>query len=217
MTTLTETPVLSEVTEQRMLWVPPRPLTFDEYLDLFGPKDDVELIDGVVQRRMAVQLDHELLFVWLITLLNTYAAEKDLGHVLGSRTPVQINRYRGRMPDILFLRKGRLRTTDQRAIRVAPDLVVELVSPGDRPSHLIALETDYRSIGVSEVIFINQQRQTVRVLRKGEGSAYAEASLGPGESLRLETMQGIALNTDWLLTDARPTIPDALALLNTPG
>jgi hypothetical protein len=63
MAALTETPVLKEMTERRTLWVPPRPLTFDEYLDLFGPKDDVELIDGVVQKRMAVQLDHELLFV----------------------------------------------------------------------------------------------------------------------------------------------------------
>jgi Uma2 family endonuclease len=217
MTALTETPVLTEMTEQRTLWVPPRPLTFDEYLDMFGPKDDVELIDGVVQKRMAVQLDHELLFVWLLTLLNTYAAEKDLGYMLGSRTPVQINRYRGRMPDILFVRKDRLNTTDQKAIRVAPDLVMEIVSPGDRPSHLIALETDYRAIGVSEVVFIDRQRQIVRVLRLGDGDAYEETSLGLGEAVRLETMRGIALNSDWLLTDTRPAVPDALAPLNAAG
>jgi Uma2 family endonuclease len=217
MTALTETPVLTETTEQRTLWVPPRPLTFDEYLDLFGPKDDVELIDGVVQKRMAVQLDHERLFSFLFRLLGDYAEGNAHGLVLGSRTPVQISQFRGRMPDLLFIRQDRLDTLDQRAVREAPELIIEIVSPGDRPSHLIALESDYRGIGVSEIVFIDRQRQLVRVLRKGDGDAYDETSLGLGEAVRLETMRGIALNSDWLLTETRPAVPDALALLNAAG
>jgi len=35
----------------------------------------------------------------------------------------------------------------------APDLVIELISPNDRPSDIVVLEMDYRAIGVTEIVF----------------------------------------------------------------
>ena len=39
----------------------------------------------------------------------------------------------------------------QKAIYGAPDLMLEVISPNDRPSDIMALEIDYRAIGVPEI------------------------------------------------------------------
>jgi hypothetical protein len=54
--TITE---LVEMRNMRTLLVPPRPLTFEEFVDLFSEDDEVELIDGMVVRRMAARTPHE--------------------------------------------------------------------------------------------------------------------------------------------------------------
>src|SRR6185295_1603557 len=99
----------------------------------FGPKDDVELIDGVVVERSMVQLDHEKLVDWLRFVIGLYVRALRLGSLLGSRTAVEINRFRGRLPDLLFVRREREEIVQQKAVYGAPDLILEVISPGDRP------------------------------------------------------------------------------------
>lgn len=132
-----------------------------------------------------------------------------MGIVLGSRTPVKINEHRGRLPDFFFISQSRIGTVQQKAVYGTPDLIIELVSPSDRPSNLIALETDYCGIGVAEIVFLDQHKRRIRVIRKRE-NAYEEEVLTEG-SLRLETLN-IRLETEWLFTEPRP---DELETLQT--
>jgi Uma2 family endonuclease len=164
--------------------------------------DEVELIDGVVVQRMAAQLEHERLQVWLLWLLNGYVHAKGLGMVLGSRTAVQITEYRGRLPDILFVRADRQDIVQEKGIYGAPDLVVEILSPHDRPADIIALEADYRSIGVSEIWLMDQKRKRVRTLRKRE-RGYKEEVLTRGV-LRSEVVRGFWLQVKWLFAKPLP-------------
>jgi len=194
--------IREKVHEETVKWVGPRPLSFTEFLEQFGPKDDVELIDGVVVERNMVQLDHEKLVDWLRFVIGLFVRGRDLGIVLGSRTAVQINQYRGRLPDLLFVRQDRMGIVQQKAIVGAPDLVVEVISPGDRPSDVVALETDYRAIGVAEIVFLDQRRRRVRVLRQGP-DGYSEEERAEG-SLVLETLLGLSLNLEWLFVEPRP-------------
>jgi len=199
---------LVETSDERTVLVPPRPLTFDEFVDLFGEDDDVELIDGVVVRRMAARDPHEDLFGWLYVLLRSYVATRGLGIVRGSRTPVQITEYRGRLPDLLFVRRERADIVQEEGIYGAPDLVVEIISPGDRPTDLIALETDYRNIGVAEIWFIDQRQKRVRVLRKRD-EGYAEEVLNQGV-VQSEVVEGFWLEVAWLFAKPRPLELDTL-------
>lgn len=207
---------LKKVTERRVLWVASRPVTFAEFLDRFGEDDDVELVDGVVVAKMAAQLEHERFFAWLFRLLGDYVEERALGIVLGSRTAVEINEYRGRLPDLLFVRRERLDIVQEKAVFGAPDLVVEFVSPNDRPSDLIARETDYRGIGVAEIVFVNPHRQQVRVLRK-RNATWDEQTLSAGDVLALESVEGFSVNVDWLLAEPRPAVRATLDRLLAPS
>lgn len=208
--TLTATE-LQERKEERTVLIPPRCITFDEFVDMFGEDDDVELIDGVVIRRMAAQGPHESLFGWLYVLLWEYTEAKDLGQIYGSRTAVEVHKYRGRLPDLLFVRRRRRSIVRQKGIYGAPDLVVEIISPHDRPSDAVALESDYCSLGVGEIWFVDQPRQRVRVLRKGR-KGYREEVLTEG-ILKSKAIEGFWLDVEWLFRQPRPKVRDVLKQL----
>jgi Uma2 family endonuclease len=202
---------LQERKEERTVLLPPRCITFDEFVDMFGEDDDVELIDGVVIRRMAAQGPHETLFGWLYVVLWEYTETKDLGQIYGSRTAVEIHKFRGRLPDLLFVRRRRRSIVRRKGVYGAPDLIVEIISPNDRPSDIVALESDYCNLGVGEIWFIDQPHDRVRVLRKGRKS-YIEEELTEG-ILRSKVVEGFWLDVDWLFQTPRPKVRDVLKQL----
>ncbi len=199
---------LRKVRESRIALIPPRPLTFDEFVEMFNEDDDVELIDGMVVKRMAAQLEHEDLFGWLIRLIGAYVEATGQGIVLGSRTAVQIHTYRGRLPDLLFVRWGRRSIVKRKGVYGAPDLVVEILSPTDKLSDIIALEADYRSIGVREIWLVDLPRKRVKVLKKRR-KGYDEEVLAEGV-LVSEVVKGFWLRVEWLFAQKRPKVLDLL-------
>jgi Uma2 family endonuclease len=201
---------LSEVREERRLLLPSslRPLTFEEFVRLFGEDDDIELVDGMVVQRVAARDIHEDLQGWLSFVLRGYAEAKGLGIVRGSRTAVKITEHRGRLPDIVFVRKENAQIVQEDGIFGTPDLVVEIWSPGDRLSDMLAKEADYKSIGVLEIWFVDQQRRQVRVLRKGK-EGYEERVMKRGV-LRSEVVEGFWVKVEWLFKRPLPNVIDAL-------
>lgn len=202
---------LVEMHDERVVLVPPRPLTFDEFVNLFGEDDDVELVDGVVVRKMAARDPHEDLNTWLITLLRAYVRAKGLGIVRGSRTAVQITEHRGRLPDVVFVRQERADIVQEKGIYSAPDLVIDILSPGDKAADVVALEADYRSIGVAEIWFIDQEKKQGQVLRQGD-AGYTEQTYSSGV-LRSEVVAGFWLEVAWLFARPLPLELDTLTQL----
>jgi Uma2 family endonuclease len=183
-------------------------LTFEEFVRLFGEDDDIELVDGMVVQRVAARDIHEDLQGWLSFVLRGYAEAKGLGIIRGSRTAVKITEHRGRLPDIVFVRKENAHIVQEDGIFGTPDLVVEIWSPGDRLSDMLAKEADYKSIGVLEIWFVDQQRRQVRVLRKGK-EGYEEKVKRRGV-LKSEVVEGFWVNVEWLFKRPLPNVIDAL-------
>ncbi len=203
---------LVEDCEEVRRWISQEPITFDEFLDMYmGRDDNVELVDGAVVERKMVQYDHEKLLVWLLCVAGTYASKLGLGEVLGSRTAVKIAGFRGRLPDLIFVRAERLHIIQQKALYEAPDLMLEIRSPGNRKSHMIALEIDYRNIGAQEIVIIDPRDRRVRVIRK-LGDEYAVIELTTG-FLEFETIPGIKLEVNWLFDESRPDAFDTVSAL----
>jgi Uma2 family endonuclease len=201
---------LTEVAEGRVVHLAEHPITFAE-LVARGEECWMELVDGVLTEKAMVQLDHELLQGWLFHILGLYATRCHLGLVVTSRILVEVGEFGGRMPDILFVRQERMDIVQKKAIYGAPDLIIEIVSPNDRPSDIIALETDYRSIAVAEILVIDQPKRRLRILRN-RGDHYDTETLTEG-TLRFETLGGITLQVEWLFQEQRPDELDLLASL----
>jgi Uma2 family endonuclease len=181
-------------TETQEVLLAGRPITFEEFLQLFGEDDLVELVNGRVVSKMAAKTPHEDLQAWLLSVLRVYVSIRDLGIVLGSRTPVKIDGYNGRLPDIVFVRKEGLHIVTEDAIVEAPDLVIEIRSPGDRRSRVIGLIADYMRIGVFEIWLVDPQGKVLRVFgRKAKATRILIS--GAGFSVqRLLKIFGLKLN-----------------------
>jgi Uma2 family endonuclease len=204
---------LTETREERTLFLPLtlRPMTFEEFVRLFGEDDDVELVDGMVVQRVAARDIHEDLQGWLLLIMRGYISAKGLGIVRGSRTAVKITEHRGRLPDIVFVRKENAHIVQEDGIFGTPDLVVEIWSPGDRLSDMLAKEADYKSIGVLEIWFVDQQRRQVRVLRKGK-EGYEERVMKRGV-LKSEVVEGFWVKVEWLFKKPLPNELETLQRL----
>jgi Uma2 family endonuclease len=201
-TTLITPEEIRQQVEGRVVHFAERPIPFPAFLELSADRD-VELVGGVMVEKMSAQLEHEKLFAWLDRVVGTYVSHRRLGILLGSRTAVEISAYGGRLPDLLFVRSDRLAIVREQAVYGPPDLVIEIVSPNDRPSDLIALETEYRGLSVPEIIFRDLPRQRIRVLRWRETGEYEEEGRTNG-ALRLEAVEGIELPVAALLREPRP-------------
>jgi Uma2 family endonuclease len=199
-----------EVVEGRVVYIAERPIPFERFLDMAEGRY-VELVDGVIVEKPMVQLDHERCSAWLYQVLGPYVEERDLGQMLSSRIMVQADAFGGRMPDLLYVRKERMEIVQQKAVYGAPDLVIEIISPNDRPSDLRALEADYDRLGVVELVFIDLRRQSIRLLRKQE--AHYEETVITSGPLTLHSLDGLNLPSEWILQEPRPGVRATLNAL----
>ena len=206
---------IERMVEGRVVRVADRPISFDRFLEI-AEGQWLELVDGViVEKEAVIQLDHELCTQWLYQTAGVYVKKRRLGLMLSSRIMVQIDGFGGRMPDLLFVRQERLAIVQQKAVMGAPDLVLQLVTPHDRASDLRALEADYARIGVPELVFIHLRKQEIHLLRLRDGQYEVEViTSGP---VAFESLNGLILQAEWLLTEPRLDEVDTLAALLAKG
>ena len=107
--------------------------------DLEALPDDghvYELIDGALVRREPVGGRHGALGFRAGRRVGNFVEEHALGEMFGSDTIYSFQRDpdRGLRPDASFIRADRLPEGEQfdKPLEIAPDLVIEVVSPNDR-------------------------------------------------------------------------------------
>jgi Uma2 family endonuclease len=199
-----------EIVEGRVVRIAERAIPFERFLSM-AEGQYLELVDGVIEEKPMVQLDHELCSGWLYAVMRTYAEELGLGRMLSSRIMVKTDDFGGRMPDLLFIRQERIQISEQKYVNGAPDLVIEIISPTDRPGALRALEAGYRRLGVAELVLIDLRQQSIVLLRKRD-SDYEETVVTSGP-VNFETVAGLILQAEWILREPRPAVRATLNAL----
>ena len=208
---VTWTTETEQVVEGRLIHVGNGAITFKQFLEMTDEDDDFELVNGALVPKMSAQYPHERRYAWLFFVLNGFARARKLGTVLGSRTAVKINEFNGRLPDVLFVRAANERIIEDDAIYAAPDLAVEIVSPSNTRAGLVALESDYRSIGIREILFWYPDAHKLVVLRKREDD-YSRETITTG-IFRSEVVDGLALDSALFFQDPLPDEYDLLQSL----
>ena len=210
---LTET---EQVIEGRVVRVAERTIPFERFLDMAAGQW-LELVDGViVEKQPVTQLDHERCSRWIYRVVGMYAEKRGLGEMVGSRIMVRADDFGGRMPDLLFVRRERLSIVQQKAVYGAPDLIIEIVLPGDRPSDLRALEADYARLGVPELVFISLRTSEIRRLRRTSSGSYDETVFTSGP-VTFDSLDGLTLQAEWIVNEPRPDEFDTLSALLAAG
>jgi Uma2 family endonuclease len=124
-----------------------------------------ELVDGVlVEKAMGVQESY--LAVVLAGLLADYAGRHNLGFVLGADGMARLAPGLVRIPDVSFIAWRHF--PDRRVPRapilgLAPDLAVEVLSPGNTAQEMDRKLRDYFASGVQRVWYVAPVSRTVEI------------------------------------------------------
>jgi len=156
--------------------------------------DRHELIDGELVVTPVPLIKHQVVSMNIISALDRFVRDGDLGRVLHAPTGVQLTPDNLLIPDIVFVAQNRLHIIGPKTIDAAPDLVVEILSPGTRRRDLDTKRALYARFGVQEYWIVDLDARTLTVLALAgakfdpvpgeEGGAIASRVL-PGLTLAL--------------------------------
>ncbi len=165
-------------------YVPKMPplMTADDLLRVTIPNKQVELVRGVLVVREPPGFEHGAIMACLGGRLIQHVDAASLGLVVlgdpGFKLATDPDTVRG--PDIAFIRRERVPHPTPRGFAAfAPDLVIEIRSPSDRPGDILGKVGDWLSSGTTLVWVIDPPRRVAHVYRQ-DGT---QATIGPHEAL----------------------------------
>lgn len=149
--------------------MPPAPLQTADDLSRFDEAGKTaELVRGVLVVREPPFTIHGVRSARLIVRMGTFVEREGLGAVFAQDTGFQIERDPDtvRAPDVAFVARERLAQIREHGYAtLAPDLVVEILSPNDRPGEVLDKVGQWLSAGVRLVWVIDAVRRLARVYR----------------------------------------------------
>jgi Uma2 family endonuclease len=151
---------------------------------------------------------------WLNAVLRGFVEHHDLGRLIGRDFMVRLPRQRRRrVPDLLFLAKGRLDLLRPTFLDGAPDLIIELVSPDSQTRDRRDKYDEYQRAGVREYWIIDPAAHHAEAYALGKNTRFRRIEEIDGK-LASAALPGFYLRPDWL---RRPKLPAVAKLLRELG
>jgi Uma2 family endonuclease len=158
------------------------PLITAEYLLRTPGLGRCELVRGELIMMSPAGSEHGSIIVNISTPLANFVSRAGLGRIFGAETGFHIARDPDtvRAPDAAFVTRDRLPSQPPRGFFPGPpDLAVEVVSPDDRASEVLAKVQNWLDAGCRAVWLVDPRRQTVHVYQSGSETQV----LGPSDTL----------------------------------
>jgi Uma2 family endonuclease len=124
-----------------------------------------ELVRGELRLLIPPGADHGRVAMALGRLIANHVVEHDLGSTYAAETGFLLARDPDtvRAPDVAFVRAGRPATPERGYYPGAPDLVVEVLSPDDRPGYVREKVAEWLEGGALAVWVVDPRARTVAV------------------------------------------------------
>ncbi len=176
-----------------------RRLTYEEYLSLPETKVRYEIVDGVMVMCPSPTIEHQRILRKIFLALHQFAEESGFGEVFFAPLDILVQRepLRTRQPDLLFVRTERTSILGQ-IVEGGPDLVVEVLSPGNSRADVEGKLADYLSMRVSESWLVSPEARTVEVLVLNEGNWRRKSLYGLGDTVESTVLTGLSLSVSEL-------------------
>jgi Uma2 family endonuclease len=124
-----------------------------------------ELVDGVLVEK-AMGFPESTVALWLGFLLENFLHHNDLGIVGGEAGTLRLMAGLVRIPDLCFVSWDRLpghKVPSKPLLDVAPDLAVEVLSPGNTKKEMNRKIREYFLAGVRQVWLVDPRKRSIHV------------------------------------------------------
>lgn len=168
-------------------------ITYERYIAEFVTEPPTmqpyEIIEGIRYIMNSPLLPHQLTTGKLYIKMYLHGEATGEGIAVISPFDVVIRRkprLRTRQPDILFISKAKFEAAGGAAmngpLEVAPELIVEVLSPSKTPRTLKKKLEDFRSIGVREAWIVSMEAETIQVQKLSEAGFETIATYAHGQT-----------------------------------
>ena len=150
----------------------PRPWTYADLVAL--PEDQLrhELIDGEHVVTPSPGTVHQSILLNLVRLLLPYLDRVGLGRMLVAPFDVKLSMFTVFVPDLVYFTAERFgRVVNEKHATAAPDLVVEILSPGTRRRDKGRKRAVYDREGVREYWIVDPEARSITALRRPRADA----------------------------------------------
>ena len=184
----------------------PDEITYERYLlelDTTAPEmRPYEILDGVVNMVQTPNWRHQRIVLRIASLLHRY--EEVSGNGFGGVAPFDLviqrkPKLRTRQPDVFVISSERLKQNEvvleRGPLEVAPELVVEVLSPSETPRTLRAKLEDFRTAGVEECWVVAPTAETVQVLRLSAEGIETVHTYSFGEAVQSVVFSNLSMAT----------------------
>jgi len=158
-----------------------------------------EIVDGEVHLLPTPTLKHQLVQAKLMNRIRSYLNLNRLGELLAAPFDFVVRRepLRTRQPDLFFLSSAREaewrdRLSEPR-LEIAPDLVIELLSPSDTYQRWKEKLQDYHHLGVREVWAVDVAAGEIEVLVRKEGGYCSLGWFSGKQPVPTQVLTGLTL------------------------
>lgn len=144
-----------------------RKLSLAEFLVMSESSDRFELVDGEIVAKMSPKYKHSTLQLRLLLTLNNWCESYSCGRVRPEWGVVLQRQGQDwvPVPDLTYVSYQRLTAEweEDTPCPIPPELVIEIISPGQSFGEMTQKATDYLQAGVSRVWVGDNQAQSITV------------------------------------------------------
>jgi Uma2 family endonuclease len=166
------------------------------YKDYAKTPDDVryQLIDGELILSPSPTFYHQHISGAMFVELRTWAVSSGTGKVVCAPMDVYLTETDTVQPDILFISTERIHIVEDRYVRGAPDLVVEILSPSTSRLDLGAKMELYALHGVPHYWIVDPDTRTARTPRLEAGDYAEVANFTDNDVLTSDAFPGLGID-----------------------
>ena len=169
--------------------------TYEDYKNL--PEESrYEILDGDLVMSPSPTREHQRIVLRLVRAFAAYVESKKLGEIFVAPYDVVLSETDVVQPDILFVSKARASIATPKAVMGAPDLVVEVLSPGTSERDRTVKAKLYARAGVQELWLVDPDTKSIQVLQNGPSGYEPQASAGSTAASRV--VEGFEIPIDTL-------------------
>jgi Uma2 family endonuclease len=171
--------------------------TIEDWLKLPDDRYRYEVIDGVLHMSPPPRARHQRILARLVANLMEFLKSESPGELLfvpiGVRLPNQTVPVK---PDILFIKAERLDIIGEDYVEGAPDLIMEVLSPGNWLYDRREKMQLYQAAGIDEYWIVDPRTDTIEVYLLEQGTYLLLGEYGLGELAQSRVIPGFEVATD---------------------
>ena len=176
-------------------------MSYEDYLTYGNDTTRSEWVDGETIVYVPPRDEHQIILGFLYRLLSLFADIKEIGRV--QIAPFEVKLWEegpSREPDLLFISKENLENLSSKRFSGAPDLAVEIISPGSLYIDRDKKFREYEQAGIKEYWLVDSRPGHKRAdfYRLDEEKRYALFATESDETVTSEVLVDFWLRPAWL-------------------